>query len=152
MLPSIYNLSLSRKLMLFMMLTSITTLLLASSAMVAFEIRTIIDLTLRELETIVENLAESGDDPMNMAMLGKLQMPNAKKEADILLNMDDRPDIVAACYLDHQGNVFSEYIRSSSEAPEMDESKLFEEGSTITITGVKWVKAIRDDSDPTPKF
>ena len=149
MLSTIYSFSLSRKLMLFMMLTSVTTLLLASSLMVAFEIKTVINLTLRELETIVGNLAESGDDPMQMAMLGKLQMPNAKKEADILLNMDDRPDIVAACYLDQEGKVFSEYLRHSAKPPKMDESHLFDEGSNITLSGVKWVKAIRDDGDPT---
>ncbi|MBT5925458.1 MAG: response regulator [Verrucomicrobia bacterium] len=148
MLSSFYNLSLSRKLMLFMMLTSITTLLLASSAMVVFEIRTVVQLTLRELETIVENLAENGNDPMHMAMLGKFQMPNAKREAEILLNMEDRQNIVAACFIDTEGAVFSEYLRKFTKRPEIDEQKLFEEGSEITIEGVKWSKAIRDDSDP----
>jgi two-component system, sensor histidine kinase and response regulator len=134
--------------MLFMMLTSITTLLLASSAMVVFEIRTVVQLTLRELETIVENLAENGNDPMHMAMLGKFQMPNAKREAEILLNMEDRQNIVAACFIDTEGAVFSEYLRKFTKRPEIDEQKLFEEGSEITIEGVKWSKAIRDDSDP----
>ena len=102
MWASIYNLSLNRKLMLLVMLTSITTLILSSSAMVAFEIKVVTELTLRELETLVENLAENGEDPMQMALLGKLQMPNAKREADSLLTMNDRQDIVAARFLENE--------------------------------------------------
>ncbi len=134
--------------MLFMMLTSITTLLLASSVMAVFEIKIVVQLTLRELETIVDNLAENGDDPMQMAMLGKLQMPNAKNAADNLLQMNERPDIVAACFLDTDGKVFSEYLRPDSPTPVIEENERFKEGSAISLSGVKWVKAIRDDNDP----
>ena len=149
MWASIYNLSLNRKLMLLVMLTSITTLILSSSAMVAFEIKVVTELTLRELETLVENLAENGEDPMQMAMLGKLQMPNAKREADSLLTMNDRQDIVAARFLDQQGSIFSEYVKNPGEISDVNESDIFEEGYTITLTGVKWVRAIRDNSNPT---
>ena len=122
MWASIYNLSLNRKLMLLVMLTSITTLILSSSAMVAFEIKVVTELTLRELETLVENLAENGEDPMQMAMLGKLQMPNAKREADSLLTMNDRQDIVAARFLDQQGSIFSEYVKNPEELLDVNES------------------------------
>ena len=149
MWASIYNLSLNRKLMLLVMLTSITTLILSSSAMVVFEIKVVTELTLRELETLVENLAENGEDPMQMAMLGKLQMPNAKREADSLLTMNDRQDIVAARFLDQRGSIFSEYVKNPGEFFDVNESNTFEEGYTITLTGVKWVRAIRDNSNPT---
>jgi signal transduction histidine kinase/CheY-like chemotaxis protein len=149
MWASIYNMSLNRKLMLLVMLTSITTLILSSSAMVAFEIKVVTELTLRELETLVENLAENGEDPMQMAMLGKLQMPNAKKEADSLLAMNDRQDIVAARFLDQQGSIFSEYVKNPGELLDVNESNVFEEGYAITLGGVKWVRAIRDRSNPT---
>ncbi|HBP54599.1 MAG TPA: hybrid sensor histidine kinase/response regulator, partial [Verrucomicrobiales bacterium] len=134
MWASIYNLSLNRKLMLLVMLTSITTLILSSSAMVAFEIKVVTELTLRELETLVENLAENGEDPMQMAMLGKLQMPNAKREADSLLTMNDRQDIVAARFLDQQGSIFSEYVKNPEELLDVNESNIFEEGYTISLT------------------
>ena len=140
--------SLNRKLMVLVMLTSITTLILSSSAMVAFEIKVVTELTLRELETLVENLAENGEDPMQMAMLGKLQMPNAKREADSLLTMDDRQDIVAARFLDRQGSVFSEYVKNPGELLDLNASNVFKEGYTITLGGVKWVKAIRERSNP----
>ena len=133
MWASIYNLSLNRKLMLLVMLTSITTLILSSSAMVAFEIKVVTELTLRELETLVENLAENGEDPMQMAMLGKLQMPNAKREADSLLTMNDRQDIVAARFLDQQGSIFSEYVKNPGELLDLNEINTLEEGYTIDL-------------------
>ena len=149
MLASIYNMSLNRKLVLLVMITSITTLILSSSAMVAFEIKVVTELTLRELETLVENLAENGEDPMQMAMLGKLQMPNAKREADSLLKMNERQDIVAARFLDQQGSIFSEYLKNPGEFLDVNEINTLEEGYTIDLKGVKWVRAIRDNSNPT---
>jgi len=143
------KLKLSRKLVLFMMITSITTLLLATTAMATYEIQTVVRLTLRELETIADNLAKNGEIPLGMAALGELQLPGARQEAENLLDLRDRTEIVAACFFDREGNAIAEYFRNGVKLPQPQNAplKTFEPGKTVTRNNIKWVKPIFDDDD-----
>ena len=149
MIPYFSKLKLSRKLVLFMMITSITTLLLATTAMATYEIQTVIRLTLRELETIADNLAKNGEIPLGMAALGELQLPGARQEAENLLDLKDRSEIVAACFFDREGNAIAEYFRDNVkiQQPQISSGTTAEPGKTVTRNNIKWVKPIHDDND-----
>lgn len=132
-----------------MMITSLATLLLATTAMATYEIQTVVRLTLRELETIADNLAKNGEIPLGMAALGELQIPGARQEAENLLDLADRPEIVAACFFDQEGNAIAEYFRNGIKPPQTENAPLntFEPSKTVTRNNIKWVKPIIDDND-----
>jgi signal transduction histidine kinase/ActR/RegA family two-component response regulator len=141
------KLKLSRKLVLFMMITSITTLLLATTAMAVYEIQTIIRLTLRELDTMAENLAKNGEIPLGMAALGEFQLTRARQEAENLLELRGRTEIIAACFVDQNGNAIAEYFRNKDHPPSIAFEPSPKAGKTVTRKNIKWVKPIHDAND-----
>lgn len=130
-----------------MMITSITTLLLATIAMAVYEIQTVIRLTIRELDTLAENLAKNGEIPMGMAALGEFQLTRAREEAENLLDLRGRTEIVAACFFDQNGNAIAEYFRDADHPPSNDPKAPPEAGKTVTRHNIKWVTPILDEND-----
>ena len=105
------QLNLSQKLTLFMMLTSISALLISSAAILAFEIRAIQGLTIKELETQAINMAENGSASLLMAELGGFQLDSHSK-AEANLESSDRPEILRAYYFDKNRKLHAAYRRA----------------------------------------
>ncbi len=104
-----------------MMLTSISALLLSSAAIVVYEIRTIQNLTLKELETLATTLAENGRESLTMGQL-ELQLEEARSEAERLLDFRDRKEILGACFFDHERKPYAKYTRKNVPNPTPEET------------------------------
>ncbi len=105
------QLNLSQKLTLFMMLTSISALFISSAAIIAFEIRAIQGLTIKELETQAINMAENGSASLLMAELGGFELDSSDSKAKAYLDSSDRPEILRAHYFDKDRNLHADYQR-----------------------------------------
>lgn len=141
------QLNLSQKLTLFMMLTSITALVLASSAILITEIQTIRALTDRELLTIAQNMAANGSDPLQMA---EINVTAANELARRQLRADDHDEILRCLYFTREGELFEKYtrkgLRELSEA-EVRSISLLKPGLISEDRQIRCVVEILDDSD-----
>ena len=141
------QLNLSQKLTLFMMLTSITALVLASSAILITEIQTIRALTDRELLTIAQNMAANGSDPLQMA---EINVTAANELARRQLKADDHDEILRCLYFTREGELFEKYtrkgLRELSEA-EVRSISLLKPGLISEDRQIRCVVEILDDFD-----
>jgi signal transduction histidine kinase/CheY-like chemotaxis protein len=147
MFSFIYRLSLYQKLMLIMMVTSISTLLLASVGMVYYEIENVKKLTLRELETMANDLARNAQDPLGMAALGDFQLTSAKTMANDMLMMKERKEIVAALLFNPDGSRFAGYKRSQSDDLSNRDNNFSKEVKIIDRQNVICVKEIKNSEE-----
>ncbi|MBT5705317.1 response regulator [bacterium] len=144
------QLNLSQKLTFFMMLTSITALLLSSAAIFAFEIRAFKRMTLQELETLTTAMADNGSIPLTMAQFGDFQMDNAKSVAKQYLDSEDRPDILRAYYFTNNHDPFQFYLRENVNPLPMEETdriSLLGQGAYDEGKQFRYVANITDDDD-----
>ncbi|MDG1889937.1 MAG: response regulator [Verrucomicrobiota bacterium] len=133
--------------MLIMMVTSISTLLLASVGMVYYEIENVKKLTLRELETMANDLARNAQDPLGMAALGDFQLTSAKTMANDMLMMKERKEIVAALLFNPDGSRFAGYKRSQSDDLSNRDNNFSKEVKTIDRQNVICVKEIKNSEE-----
>ncbi len=80
----INQLNLSHKLTVFMMLSSVSALVLSTAAMIATEIRAIRQLKIKELETIAINMANNGREAFAMKEVEGFESATQKLAESIL--------------------------------------------------------------------
>ena len=131
-----------------MMLTSISALLLSSTAIIVFEIRAFTGMTLKELETLAIAMADSGRAPLTMAQIGDFQMDNAIKQAKENLNAEDRPDILRTFYFDINHDPFQFYVRENAAKVSLEEAgriSTLRPGDYDEGNQFRFVSSIKDD-------
>ncbi len=141
------QLNLSQKLTLFMMLTSITALFISSALIIAFEVRTIRGLTIRDLETQAINMADNGSAVLTMAELGGFQIDELRETATAALDSSSRPEILRAYYFDRSRKVFASYLRPGvpeASPEEIDRISRLPKGPSYEAGQFRFVMQVND--------
>jgi uncharacterized membrane protein affecting hemolysin expression len=102
------NLSIKRKLITIIMLTSGVALLLACSAFVIYELLMYRVIMTRELSTIAQIVSETST--------AALAFNDQRAARETLAVLKAEPRIVAGCIYTSDGRVFAKYVRGSKPA------------------------------------
>ena len=117
----INQLNLSHKLTVFMMLSSVSALVLSTAAMIATEIRAIRQLKIKELETIAINMANNGREAFAMKEVEGFESAT-QKLAESILHSSHRKEIVCAIFFDRDRNTFATYRRADVAQSDIKDS------------------------------
>jgi len=109
MVPLISNLSIKRKQMLIIMLTSSVVLLLACSAFIAYDTITFRHLLIKKESSVA--------DVVGKTVTAAIDFNDGKTAEESLTALRAEPNIVSACIYDGNGNVFATYQRDDRAAP-----------------------------------
>jgi len=130
------NLSLSRKLTLIVVTTTVLSMFAAATAIIHFEGKAIRAGMVSELETTADLLGA------NAAVAFRFDIPNDGEV--ILRSLRAKPQVIGACFLRPDGSLFSRYTRDeawSEEPPELIPGHKFSE------TNLTLLQTIEHDGD-----
>ena len=102
------NLSIRRKLTLIVMVTTCTAILLACGAFLAFDIHTLRQTRLRDLETLAEVLGSNSTAALTF------NDPTTARE--VLQSLAAKSHVMAASLYRSDGAIFASYVRDSALA------------------------------------
>ena len=144
MIPTFRGMSLAEKLTAYMLLTAVSVLVLASIAIIGFQISTIKQLTKNESRTLVEGLRSNAWEFFSLIQLEGF-LPQARTEAEKgLLELVHRPEVIGAAFYDRYGNQFAQYARGSRSMPENIEGLSL--GYVSSLQQSEWLIDAVDDS------
>ena len=132
-----HDLPLERKLTAIVVATTMAGMLLASIAIVAYQILTFTSFMIAELETTAEILGHNG----TAALRFKVNRDAEKT----LASLSAKPHITGACFFTPTEEVFAVYAREESKPPRP--TFPLSEGYTFGWKQLKWVKHIYQDGD-----
>lgn len=136
-MPRFYDLPLERKLTAIVVATTMVGMLLASVAIVAYQILTFTTFMIAELETTAEILGHNGTAALRF---------EASRDAEkTLASLSAKPHITGACFLTPTEDIFAVYARNESKPPQPNSP--LSEGYIFGWQQLKWVKHIYQDGD-----
>lgn len=136
-MPRFHDLPLERKLTAIVVATTMAGMLLASVAIVAYQILTFTTFMIAELETTAEILGHNGTAALRF---------EASRDAEkMLASLSTKPHITGACFLTPTEDIFAVYARNESKPPQPNPP--LSEGYTFGWQQLKWVKHIYQDGD-----
>jgi len=131
------DLPLERKLTLIVVSTTAVGMVLASLAIIAYQILTFTRFMISELETTAEILGQNGT--------AALRFQANKDAARILSSLRAKPHISGACFFTPDDEIFAVYARDPEVAPQP--SVPLSEGYIFNSKHLTWVKHIYHDGD-----
>ena len=136
-MPRFNDLPLERKLTAIVIATTMAGMLLASVAIVAYQILTFTTFMIAELETTAEILGHNGT--------AALRFEVSRDAEKTLASLSAKPHITGACFFTPAEEVFAVYAREEGKPPQP--SLPLSEGYTFGWQQLKWVKHIYQDGD-----
>ena len=136
-MPRFHDLPLDRKLTAIVVATTMAGMLLASLAIVAFQILTFTTFMIAELETTAEILGHNGTAALRF---------EASRDAEkTLASLSAKPHITGACFFIPNEEIFAGYAREEGTPPQA--SFPLSEGYTFGWRQIKWAKHLYQDGD-----
>ena len=108
-MPSFRDLSIRRKLTLIVMITTCTAILLACAAFFAFDIHTLRQSRMHDLETLADVLGSNST--------AALTFNDPAPAREVLQSLAAKEHIMAACLYLSNGAIFATYTRDSAGSP-----------------------------------
>src|SRR5438309_7762905 len=105
-MPSFRDLSIRRKLTLIIMITTCTAILLACGAFFAFDIHTLRQSRMHDLETLAEVLGSNST--------AAVTFNDAAAAREVLQSLSAKEHIVAAALYRTDGTIFATYVRDAA--------------------------------------